>query len=203
MLENGQRDMRQQEDRDGENWTRLFYKAAEPDQVIQNLTQVIGQTVTPSETIAHWVFRMEDWQNGKFQKPYHGEALPDNSHATSTRTSDQVRRNSKSNGFDETTPFSTVSNGHQGSPGRTSRKRTSLSLSGKSTSSSTSTSSSPRREDVTSKPNDTRDQATPPSRNSDVASIDSGIAGMGMNMQEKEKAQVEDFLRKRYSSSGR
>lgn len=78
-LENGQREMRKL-DGDGKNWNRLFYDAGSVDEVADRLAREIGDTIDPKETVAAWKFRIKDWNEGKFQRPYRGGNLPDNSH---------------------------------------------------------------------------------------------------------------------------
>lgn len=78
-LENGQRQMRKL-DRDGKDWTRLFYEPGQEDKVAKSLGRQIGLTIDAKDTVAAWKFRRRDWEEGTFQKPFHGNLLPDNSH---------------------------------------------------------------------------------------------------------------------------
>ncbi|EXJ77570.1 hypothetical protein A1O3_09797 [Capronia epimyces CBS 606.96] len=75
-LESGQREMRKR-DRDGHDWHSLFYEVgSHPDPVAAELARKIGRTLRPAETMGAWTFRLKDWQEGKFKKPYHGGLRP-------------------------------------------------------------------------------------------------------------------------------
>ncbi|KAK5269323.1 hypothetical protein LTR99_006757 [Exophiala xenobiotica] len=76
-LENGQREMHSA-DEDGKNWNRLFYTAGQRDEIAETLARKIGQAFDPTDTIAAWTFRLREWQDGKFRKPYHSGLRPDN-----------------------------------------------------------------------------------------------------------------------------
>lgn len=96
-LENGQREMRKL-DGDGKDWDRLFYGADEIDELAEQLAREVGQTMDPKETVAAWKFRIDDWNEGKFQRPYHGGIVPDNSHGQVQRPKDMDGKHFQSNG---------------------------------------------------------------------------------------------------------
>ncbi|KAJ4506591.1 hypothetical protein HRR78_004977 [Exophiala dermatitidis] len=76
-LEKGQRDMRNHEAA-GSQWKSLFYEKQETnDPVTQQLARKIGKTLDPADTLGVWKFRLKEWQDGKFKKPYHGALTPD------------------------------------------------------------------------------------------------------------------------------
>ena len=77
-VENGQRRMRKTDD-DGKRWNRLFYRAeAQTDEVTLSLSRKIGVHFKPEDTVGAWKFRRREWDEGVFQKPYHGDSTPEN-----------------------------------------------------------------------------------------------------------------------------
>jgi hypothetical protein len=95
-LENGQREMRRH-DGDGRDWERLFYRADNIDQVAEQLARGIGQSVDPTETVAAWKFRIDDWKEGKFRRPYRGHTLPDNGHVEVQRQANMDEETTQTN----------------------------------------------------------------------------------------------------------
>lgn len=76
-LERGQRAMRER-DAEGRGWRSLFYESSDSnDTVAEHLAGKIGLSLNPAETLGAWKFRLKDWQDGKFKKPYHGDLRPD------------------------------------------------------------------------------------------------------------------------------
>ncbi|OQV08234.1 hypothetical protein CLAIMM_12540, partial [Cladophialophora immunda] len=86
-VENGQREMRKA-DGEGRDWERLFFEpVARLDEVAASLAQKVGLALSPNpgDKAAAWRFRRRDWEGGRFRKPYHGDLMPDNSHAGSDK----------------------------------------------------------------------------------------------------------------------
>lgn len=110
-LENGQRQMRRY-DGDGKDWDRLFYRADNIDEVAEQLARGIGQSINPKETVSAWKFRIDDWNEGKFRRPYRGHILPDNSHGEEQRQSSVDERTTQTNGqLEETVQGSVAQRG--------------------------------------------------------------------------------------------
>lgn len=162
-LENGQREMRKG-DGDGKDWRRLFYDACLEDPIAQSLGHQIGQTLDPRDTVAAWKFRLDDWDQGVFEKPYRGTLRPDNSHASESPGGPRVDA-----GESDAVPLGGETSGKGVEP-----------------------------QAVTS--NGPEEDAGNGKSNSEPASLSgTGTADMG----EKERRQVEDFLRDRHSSKKR
>lgn len=96
-LENGQREMRRH-DGDGKDWDRLFYRAENVDEVTEQLARGIGQSVDPKETVAAWKFRIDDWNEGRFRRPYRGRSVPDNSHGEVQKQANMGEEATQTNG---------------------------------------------------------------------------------------------------------
>ncbi|KIX95576.1 uncharacterized protein Z520_08696 [Fonsecaea multimorphosa CBS 102226] len=84
-VENGQREMRKT-DNNGKHWQRLFFEpAGQTDEIAASLARKVGLTLRPEDTVAAWRFRRREWEEGLFRKPYHGDLMPDNSRARPTQ----------------------------------------------------------------------------------------------------------------------
>lgn len=92
-LENGQRDMRKQEDSgDGDSWPRIFFRDSGEDPVAVELASKIGESINPSDTLGIWRFNLDAWEKG-IQKPYHGDLRPDNSRTTKSDLNGEMNGN--------------------------------------------------------------------------------------------------------------
>ncbi len=226
-LENGQREMHSA-DKDGKNWNRLFYTAGQRDEIAEALARKIGQSFDPTDTVAAWTFRLRDWQDGKFRKPYHGGLRPDNT------------RDSSATGKEETDSTGTTDAGHTpvavgagveslrhirakqhsslhqavtiSENGDTPEPPSAREAKRDTIPATAAEKSEPDMGEVHSgvagmsmkdmsrktKP-DTIPSTAAEKSEPDMGEVDSGVAGMNA----KEKAQVEDFIRSQYSTSGR
>ncbi|EXJ81648.1 hypothetical protein A1O1_07713 [Capronia coronata CBS 617.96] len=89
-LESGQREFRKSDD-GGRNWRSLFYEVRDNnDPVAEQLARQIGRTLYPAETLGAWKFRLNEWRDGKFKKPYHGHLKPDNTHVSESGSDKQA-----------------------------------------------------------------------------------------------------------------
>ncbi|KAK4941588.1 hypothetical protein LTR10_018465 [Elasticomyces elasticus] len=101
-LENGQRELHKN-DPHGKSWERLFYTTEPHDEVAERLAKKIGHNLTPADTVAAWRFRLRDWQDGKFRKPYHGDIGPDNARSQSSNSGTSQQHQRPSSGQQSTT----------------------------------------------------------------------------------------------------
>lgn len=67
-------------DNDGANWHRLFFEAREQtDEVATTLGAKVGLQFDPKETVAAWRFRRREWDAGALlRRPFRGRLAPDN-----------------------------------------------------------------------------------------------------------------------------
>jgi hypothetical protein len=65
---------------------------SKPDDVAARLASQVGLAFHPEDTLGAWKFRAREWNEGQFKKPYHGDLLPDNSHVdgTTSRNTDAM-----------------------------------------------------------------------------------------------------------------
>ncbi|KIW10603.1 hypothetical protein PV08_11567 [Exophiala spinifera] len=186
-LENGQREMHRT-DEDGRHWTRLFYAAGKRDEVAEELGKKIGLAFDPAETVAAWKFRLEEWCEGRFKKPYHGGLRPDNTRSGES-CEEAVTDRGVANGIvagdaGEKTAHPIVEEQQSADPLSTVNQDGDVK----------SNSRGDRPQESSVVPSATLGQ--PGMR---TGEIESGVAGMSV----QEKNAVEDFLRKKYSASGR
>ncbi|KAJ9612720.1 hypothetical protein H2204_014977 [Knufia peltigerae] len=185
-LENGQREM-QKVDEDGKHWKRLFYEAGQRDEVAEELGRKIGQTIDPADTVAAWKFRLEEWRDGRFNKPYHEGLRPDNTR--SSRTGEGVTDRGLVNGIGA----GAGEESKQSADDRRSNGPQQLA-----TDQNRGINSHVDEQQQESSMDPSTITTTEPS-NSDASQIESGVAGMSV----QEKRAVEDLLRKKYSTSSR
>lgn len=76
-IEQGQRDMRKEEERTGKKWETLFFKPQKEDPVAASLHRSVLKELKPEDTVAIWKFDEALWQQG-VEKPFHGVLTPDN-----------------------------------------------------------------------------------------------------------------------------
>ena len=76
-IEQGQRQMRKEEERDGKVWKRRFFEAVQQDEVATKLAAKVGEKVDADDTVGIWKFKLDEWKNG-INKPYHGDLMPNN-----------------------------------------------------------------------------------------------------------------------------
>lgn len=79
-IEQGQRAMRKDEERQGKKWEPLFFKPHDDDPLAERLYKSILKDLKPDATVAIWKFDDELWQKG-VKKPFHGDLTPDNKRA--------------------------------------------------------------------------------------------------------------------------
>lgn len=77
VLEQGQRDMRKDEEESGKKWETLFFKPHKEDAVAASLYRSILKELSPDDTVAIWKFDEHLWNAG-WKKPFHGALTPDN-----------------------------------------------------------------------------------------------------------------------------
>lgn len=99
VVEQGQRNMRKDDQREGREWDRVFFKCVDHHEIAQKLERRVpgaSESVLEKEnkeTMGFWVFEEERFQAGEIQQPYHGDLVPDNSQSTHRYSTDS-RRNS-------------------------------------------------------------------------------------------------------------
>lgn len=76
-VEQGQRDMRKDEEACGKTWETLFFKPDNEDAVASSLYRSILRELDPEDTVAIWKFDEELWKEG-VKRPFHGNLTPDN-----------------------------------------------------------------------------------------------------------------------------
>lgn len=86
-LEQGQREMRKDEDRTGKKWQPLFFQRKEEDPVASSLYKSILKDLKPEATVAIWKFDEDLWKSG-LKKPFHGNLTPDNKNGANTNGTD-------------------------------------------------------------------------------------------------------------------
>lgn len=77
VVEQGQRDMRKDEERAGKKWEPYFFKPRDEDPVAASLYRSILKELKPEDTVAIWKFDEDLWQSG-LKRPFHGALTPDN-----------------------------------------------------------------------------------------------------------------------------
>lgn len=185
-LENGQREIHKT-DEDGKHWKRLFYEAGEQDEVAQTLGKKIGQKIDPVETVAAWKFRLEEWRDGRFKKPYHEGLMPDNTR--SGKPAEGVTDQGVVNGIGAASASAPQPSADDRQPKVPQQAAMSHNRG--------IDSHADERQQVSSiGPSATTEPSNP---NSEQTKLETGVAGMSV----QEKKAVEDYLRKKYSTSGR
>lgn len=76
IVEQGQRDMRKQEEAEGKTWQRLFFQDVGEDTVAETLRAKIGTKLDKEQTVGIWKFNGKAWQGKK--RPWRGGLRPDN-----------------------------------------------------------------------------------------------------------------------------
>jgi hypothetical protein len=79
-IENGQREIRKTDADGKEWKRLFYKNESNPDEVAAILASQVGLALNPEDTLGAWKFRASEWNEGQFKKPYHGDLLPDNSH---------------------------------------------------------------------------------------------------------------------------
>lgn len=87
VVEQGQRDMRKEEERTRKIWESLFFRPEQEDSVAASLYRSILKELKPETTVAIWKFDEERWERGT-KKPYHGNLTPDNKNSLKTNGTD-------------------------------------------------------------------------------------------------------------------
>ncbi|KAJ4422925.1 hypothetical protein N0V82_002452 [Gnomoniopsis sp. IMI 355080] len=77
VVEQGQRDMRKEEERTGEQWHPHFFQQQAEDPVASGLYRSILKELKPEATVAIWKFDEKIWEAG-VKRPFHGHLTPDN-----------------------------------------------------------------------------------------------------------------------------
>lgn len=80
-LEQGQREMRKDEERSGKKWQPLFFQRQNEDPVASSLYKSILKDLKPEATVAIWKFDEDLWKSG-VKRPFHGNLTPDNKNGT-------------------------------------------------------------------------------------------------------------------------
>lgn len=170
-IEEGQRQMRKDEQRDGSQWQRTFYYDAGNDHIAEQLAAKVGETINPQDTVGIWKFRVKDWEKG-INKPYHGDLAPNNQ-----RTQQPSRNNPEplSNG---------VVNGTQHQHSSEEKQPEQVPLKNENFQDMAAKTDPPLPESVQQ-------------QDVEQEELESGVAGMNV----KEQAAVEDFLRNQYTST--
>lgn len=86
VIEQGQRDMRGDEQRAGSTWEPLFFTAETTDEVAARLYRSISKDLVPEKTVAIWKFNHELWSKS-VERPFHGTLTPDNQNNGNERLS--------------------------------------------------------------------------------------------------------------------
>lgn len=81
VIEQGQRDMRKDEEKSGKTWDTLFFKPHKEDAVAASLYKSILKELNPEDTVALWKFDEDLWQEG-LKRPFHSALTPDNKNGT-------------------------------------------------------------------------------------------------------------------------
>lgn len=81
-IEQGQREMRKEEERTGKKWEPLFFKPQTEDGVAAGLYRSILKDLKPEDTVAIWKFDEERWGEG-VKRPFHETLTPDNQNTVS------------------------------------------------------------------------------------------------------------------------
>lgn len=79
-VEQGQREMRRQEEADHVNWEPVFFRNDSRDDRFERLVAVAG--VSGEEDARHGFWRFDGDRAAKARKPFHGDLTPDNSSKT-------------------------------------------------------------------------------------------------------------------------
>ncbi|KAJ4390137.1 hypothetical protein N0V93_007611 [Gnomoniopsis smithogilvyi] len=77
VLEQGQREMRKDEERAGKQWQPLFFQRQTEDPVASSLYRSILKELKPEATVAIWKFDETLWKSG-VKRPFHDKLTPDN-----------------------------------------------------------------------------------------------------------------------------
>lgn len=204
-LEQGQREMRAEEEKRGTQWRTLFFRRAENDDIVAQLnTKVPDEDFEKSKERSDgiWKFDLEAWKTA--QKPYHGSLRPDNTtteHSTggdhaaamgSKQSSERPQQDMSSVRSNETRGSSASS---QADPklgavedGRPPEANGVLIDVGR----------QPEAKEIHGL---TKDQPEPQAAQVDVAQEHRGTGIDGMSVDEK--TQIENMLREQYSSASR
>lgn len=85
VVEQGQRDMRKDEEASGKTWETLFFKPHNEDAVASSLYRSILRELNPEDTVAIWKFDEGLWKEG-LKRPFHGNLTPDNKNGKEVAT---------------------------------------------------------------------------------------------------------------------
>lgn len=77
VVEQGQREMRKDEERTGKKWEPLFFQRQTENSVASSLYRSILKDLKPEATVAIWKFDEDSWKSG-VKRPFHGKLTPDN-----------------------------------------------------------------------------------------------------------------------------
>ncbi|KPI44139.1 Protein kes1 [Cyphellophora attinorum] len=95
IVEQGQRDMRKQEEQEGKTWQRLFFSDVGEDVVAEKLRSSIGTKLDKEQTVGIWKFNSLAWDEK--QRPWRGGLRPDNTSSSAQQPS-SAKRESQVNG---------------------------------------------------------------------------------------------------------
>lgn len=189
-LEEGQRQMRADEEKRGEEWQPLFFTSSQNDAVLEKLnTQVPDENFeqTKSETAGIWKFKPEAWKTAK--KPYHGSLRPDNTTANKAVTSDEGAKHSSK---EEQLAAADTSKNNQQQP---KQPQTTTNLVDR----TVNESDIGRGSETKAIDRIAKDQPAPQTTQTNIAQErdGSGVSGMAV----EEKHQIENMLRDQYSTA--
>lgn len=85
-VEEGQREMRKQEEARGTTWERVFFKDVGADAVGEELVRKVGGGWNKAQTVGVWKFDTEAWEQRK--RPFHAGLRPDNTVEDGARAAD-------------------------------------------------------------------------------------------------------------------
>jgi oxysterol-binding protein-related protein 9/10/11 len=183
IVEQGQRDMRKQEEKDGTTWQRLFFADIGRDLVAEKLRSSIGTKLDKEQTVGIWKFNTQVWEEK--QRPWRGGLRPDN------RSSSAEQRDSGEGERQVNGVAAAQSQGHDQTPESAERKASAA------TGMSSEAGATGAHTPATSV-----DQVDPALQDKDQESeiqTDKLANGVG-DMSLKEQTAVEEFIRAQYSS---
>ena len=76
-IEQGQRQMRKDEEKEARVWKRRFFEAVQQDDVAAELAATVGEKIDANDTVGIWKFKLDEWEKS-VNKPYHGDLMPNN-----------------------------------------------------------------------------------------------------------------------------
>ena len=108
IVEQGQRDMRKEEERQKRQWQRLFFKDAGSDDVAEQLRKVIGDELDTKETVGVWKFDEVKWQELAEKRPWRDGLRPDNTKAGEEEPGKRTRRSNMPGEWENHAPSTAV-----------------------------------------------------------------------------------------------